>query len=249
MIYRSSKLLSAFPDVVAAESTRHGGVSPAPYHSLNLGLHTADDLQNVLENRYRFFAALDIHEDTICGAHQIHGDRILIAETPGQYEGYDALVTQKKGLFVTVGIADCTPILVYDAGQQAVAAIHAGWKGTALAIVSKTLETMQAVFGTQAADCYAWIGTCIDECSYEVGEEVAAHFDPAFKAWDETRGKFMVDLKAANKALLRKWGIPEGQIEVSPYSTVLHPEDYFSHRREHGLTGRMMAVIGIRPMF
>jgi len=246
MIYRSPKLLGAFPDVLAAESTRHGGVSPAPYHSLNLGLHTDDDPRNVHENRRRFFSALGITEDTVCGAHQVHGDRILIAEAPGQHEGYDALISQKKGLFVTVGIADCTPILVYDAGQQAVAAIHAGWKGTALGIARKTLEAMYAAFGTKAANCHAWIGTCIDECSYEVGEEVAQHFDPAFKTWDETRRKFKVDLKAANKALLLGWGIPESQIEVSPYSTVLHPEDYFSHRREHGVTGRMMAVIGIR---
>ena len=246
MIYRSSKLLSAFPNVLAAESTRHGGVSPAPYDSLNLGLHTADALQNVLENRRRFFTALGITEDTVSGAHQVHGDRILIAEVPGLHEGYDAFITQKKGLFVTVGIADCTPILIYDAGQQAVGAIHAGWKGTTLRIVYKTLAAMQAAFGTQAADCYAWIGTCIDECSYEVGVEVAQHFDPAFKTWDESRQKYTVDLKAANKALLLEWGIPEAQVEVSPYSTVLNPEDYFSHRREHGLTGRMMAVIGIR---
>jgi len=246
MIYRSSKLLSAFPNVLAAESTRHGGVSPAPYHSLNLGLHTADDLQNVLENRRRFFSALGIPEDTISGAHQVHGDRILNAEAPGLHEGYDAFITQKRGLFVTVGIADCTPVLIYDAEQQAVAAIHAGWKGTTLSIVRKTLDAMQAAFGTQASDCYAWIGTCIDECSYEVGEAVAQHFDPAFKTWDETRQKFTVDLKAANKALLLGWGIPDSQIEVSPYSTVLDPEDYFSHRREHGITGRMMAVIGIR---
>jgi len=246
MIYRNSKLLSAFPDVIAAESTRHGGVSPAPYNSLNLGLHTADNPDNVLENRRRFFTTLGIPEDTISGAHQVHGDRILNVEAPGLHEGYDALITQKKGLFVTVGIADCTPVLIYDAGQQAVAAVHAGWKGTALAIVRKTLNAMQAAFGTQPADCYAWVGTCIDACSYEVGEEVAQHFDPAFKTWDETRRKFTVDLKSANKALLLGWGIPDAQIEVSPYSTVLDPEDYFSHRREHGITGRMMALIGIR---
>ena len=79
-----------------------------------------------------------------------------------------------------------------------------------------------------------------------MGEEVAHHFDPAFKTWDETHQKFMVDLKSANKALLLGWGVPDVQIEVSPYSTVLDTEDYFSHRREHGTTGRMMAVIGIR---
>ncbi|NUN99054.1 MAG: peptidoglycan editing factor PgeF [Saprospiraceae bacterium] len=246
MIYRLSKLLSAFPEVLAAESTRHGGVSPAPYESLNLGLHTNDAPQHVRENRRRFFAALGISEDTISGGHQVHGDQVFVATAPGLQEGYDAFITQKKGLFVTVGIADCTPVLIYDTGQQAVAAVHAGWKGTALGIVRKTLEAMHTKFGTQAADCYAWVGTCIDECSYEVGVEVARHFDAAFKTQLEGSEKFTLDLKAANKALLLQWGIPESQIEVSPYSTVLNPEDYFSHRREHGLTGRMMAVIGIR---
>lgn len=245
-MYRLSSLLSGFPDVLAAESTRHGGVSPPPYHSLNLGLHTDDASANVRENRRRLFAALGIAEDTISGGHQVHEDRILIAEAPGLHEGYDAFITQKKGLFLTVGIADCTPILVYDDRHQAVAAIHAGWKGTALKIVSKTLQAMEQAFGTRAADCYARVGTCIDECTYEVGETVAQHFDPAFKTWDETRQKFMLDLKSANKALLLAWGIPEAQIEVSAFSTVLNNDDYFSHRHENGVTGRMLSVIGIR---
>ena len=104
---------------------------------------------------------------------------------------------------------------------------------------------MAAEFGTKGADCYAYIGTCIDECSFEVGEEVAVQFDTAFKRFDAERGKYMVDLKKANAAQLRSFGVAESHMETSPYSTVLNNDDYFSHRKEKGTTGRMLAVIGI----
>lgn len=105
---------------------------------------------------------------------------------------------------------------------------------------------MNENFGTQAQHCFAFVGTCIDECSFEVGDEVAEAFDTGFKRWDSDRQKFFVDLKKANAAQLVDAGIPDSQVEISPYSTVLHNEDYFSHRKEKGTTGRMMAVIGMR---
>lgn len=245
-MFRQSNLLGAFPHLIAVESTRHGGVSAAPYSSLNLGVNTEDNPAHIQQNRERFFAALGIQEAMVATSHQVHSDAVLIAETSGRREGYDAIVTNKKDLFVAVSVADCTPILVYDARRQVVAAIHAGWKGTMLQIVRKTLETMQEAFGSQPEDCYAYIGTCIDECSYEVGEEVAQHFGEAFKSWNAERQKFMLNLKAANKALLLNWGISEARIEVSPYSTVLNNDTYFSHRHEKGTTGRMMALIGMK---
>lgn len=244
-MFRRPAIFTSFPNLIAAESTRHGGVSPAPYASLNLGKGTDDAPENVAENRRRFCQALGFEPGQLAWSRQVHGDLVRRADAPGGAEGFDALITAEPGVVLAVSVADCTPILVFDAKNQAVAAIHAGWRGTAASIVEKTLARMTAEYGTHAADCFAYVGTCIDECSFEVGEEVAAAFANDFKRWDAARGKFFVDLKRANAAQLRGFGIPDAQVEISPYSTVLHNADYFSHRIECGLTGRMMAVMGI----
>jgi YfiH family protein len=160
--------------------------------------------------------------------------------------GYDALITNVPGLMVGVTVADCTPILVFDQRNRAVAAIHAGWRGTVGGIVTSTLLAMQTHYGTKPADCLAYIGTCIDACSFEVGAEVAAQFAHSRTSIDPATGKALVDLKQANADQLRAFGLSDAQIEVSPYSTVLNNSDYFSHRLENGLTGRMLAMIGIR---
>lgn len=245
-MFREPAIFSRFPHLAAAESTRHGGVSPAPYASLNLGKNTDDDPANVAENRRRFCAALGFSPAQMAWSKQIHSDQIRVVSEPGGAEGYDALVTNRPGILLAVSVADCTPILIFDVKNKAVAAIHAGWPGTAARLVEKTLRRMSVEFGTKGTDCYAWVGTCIDECSFEVGEEVAVQFDAAFKRFEAGRGKFMVDLKKANAAQLLAFGVPENQIETSPWSTVLNNEDYFSHRKEKGKTGRMLAAIGLR---
>ena len=242
---RQPLLFSQFPNLLAAESTRHGGVSPPPYHSLNIGVFTNDNPENIRENRYRLFQSLGISEAQVAHSHQVHGEEILLAERAGQYEGYDALITAQSGLFLSVTVADCTPILVYDPVQKAVAAIHAGWRGTAARIVFKTMKAMETHFQTRPQDCLAYVGTCIDECSYEVGKEVAVHFEEKFTRLGPEPGKFLLDLKSANAAQLLDAGVPESQIEISPFSTVLHNADYFSYRKEGGETGRMLGIIGI----
>ena len=244
--YRIPTVFADVKNLIAAESTRHGGVSRAPFPSLNLGINTADLPGHVDENRRRFFAAIDANADQLASSYQVHGTEALNANEAGRYEGYDALITNKPGILVGVTVADCVPILIYDAKQQAVAAIHAGWRGTAGQIVTKTLARMQTEFGSRGGDCFAYIGTCIDECSFEVGPEVANQFEPAFKREDETTGKYFIDLKKANAQLLIKFGIPVAQIEISPFSTAINNNDYFSYRVENGNTGRMLAVIGIK---
>lgn len=240
------EIFSPFTSIVAAQSTRHGGVSPAPYSSLNIGLYTPDEQTNVDENRDRFFGALGVQESQIAGSFQVHQDQVKMVNQPEQVEGYDALITNKKNIFLTVTVADCVPILIYDAKQEVVAAIHAGWRGTVVQIVRKTLNKMQLQFQTKGPDCYAFIGTCIDLCSFEVGPEVSDQFAEAYKEWDEGRQKFRVDLKESNKAQLLGFDVPESQIEVSPFDTMTHNDTFFSHRKEAGKTGRMLAVIGMK---
>jgi len=239
-------IFSSFTNLIAAQSTRHGGVSPEPFASLNLGLSSGDEREHVLENRRRFFGSLGIDPTEVALGFQVHGDSILLAREPGNYDSYDAFITNQKNVFVAVSVADCTPVLIYDAATGVVAAIHAGWKGTMKQIAAQTLQAMQTHFGSQPAACYAYVGTCISECAFEVDADVADCFEDRFKRFDTVPGKYFVDLKQANRAQLVAAGVPENQIEVSPYCTVTHVQDYFSYRKEGKRSGRMMAVIGMR---
>ncbi|OJV16785.1 MAG: polyphenol oxidoreductase [Dyadobacter sp. 50-39] len=242
-IFRKPQIFNQFPELVAAESTRHGGVSTGHYASLNLG-GSLDKPENIMQNNLIFFGALGIPFENVAKAHQVHGTDIVIVSSPARFEGYDALVTNVRGIQLAVTVADCTPILIYDPVTGAVAAIHAGWRGTVGGIVGKTVAGMQETYGTRPEDCVGYVGTCIDECSFEVGDDVAQHFTPIYKRRDESTGKFFVDLKASNRDQLIRSGLHSGNIEVSPYSTVLHNQDYFSHRAEKGLTGRLLVTIG-----
>ena len=244
--YRTPAIFTPFSNLIAAESTRQGGVSPAPFASLNLGINTTDDPLNVDENRRRFFAAIHAPAHQFASSHQVHGTEILYTTEPGRFDGYDALVTNQPGLLVGVTIADCVPILLYDPNHQTVAAIHAGWRGTVGGIVTKTLEMMQQRLGTLAGQCYAYVGTCIDETSFEVGPDVAEQFAQEFKQARSASNKWYVDLKAANAQQLIDFGLPAAQVGISPFSTVLNNDDYFSYRAEQGQTGRMLAVIGMK---
>ena len=244
-LFRVPAIFSPFPELLTAESTRYGGISSAPYATLNLGTSTADAPEHVAENRARFWQALDIHPDQVATSYPVHGSEVLIVTQSGRFDGYDALVTKRPGILLAVTIADCTPILIYDPVHKAVAAIHAGWRGTVQAIALKTLDAMGQEFGTDPADCYAYVGTCIDECSFEVGVEVGKHFSDAHRRFDSALEKYFVDLKKANSDQLLSTGIHKAHIQISAYSTVLHNHSYFSYRHENGQTGRMLACIGV----
>jgi polyphenol oxidase len=246
LMFRIPNIFQHVPGLVAAESTRHGGVSTGPYTANNLGINTDDVPEHVAENRRRWLASFGKTEADLASSYQVHGTEVFVATEGGRNHGYDALVTNVPGLLVGVTVADCTPILVYDQRTRAVAAIHAGWRGTVGGIVLNALQTMQRTYDTQPADCLAYVGTCIDAAHFEVGPEVAAQFADEHKTPDPTTGKAFVDLKQANAAQLRAFGLPNSQIELSPYSTILHNADYFSHRLEKSVTGRMLAVIGIK---
>lgn len=245
--FRASVWCSRYPSLIMVESTRHGGVSPSPFTSMNLGLNTRDLRENVLENRRLFCSGLGIPVHQLADGYQVHEDKIRVADTPGYVEGYDALVTDRPGVFLAIGIADCTPVLIYDPVSRSVGAAHAGWRGTVLEIAARTVRKMQELYGADPAHCLAFIGTCIDAEHFEVGEKVAEHFDMGCKKYDKTRDKYLVDLKKANKDQLLACGLKDEHIEVSPYGTVKDNGDYFSYRKEGGNTGRMLAVVGIRP--
>jgi polyphenol oxidase len=231
--------------VVAAQSTRLGGLSKEPFKSLNLGLSVHDDEKVVMENRKLFFNSLGISPSQVTKSHQVHGTDIMLVTKPCIISGYDGLISNTPGVFLAVSVADCTPILIYDEKNKAVAALHAGWRGTAGKIVSHALHLMNHHFGTQGIHCKAFIGACISYAHFETGPEVAEHFDDSVKHYEARKQKWFVDLKAANKNLLLRGGLLSENIELSNYCTVTNNDLFFSHRAEKGKTGRMMAVIGI----
>lgn len=244
--YISASVLDRYSSLVAAQSTRHGGVSSPPYNSLNLGLYTADSTELVRENRRRFFQQLGLDPAQVAGARQVHGDAILRVEEPGEYEGYDALITDQPGIALTVTIADCCPVLLYDPERRVIGAVHAGWRGTVAGIAGKAIQYLTVHFGADPMDIQAYVGACIDRSSYEVDADVADHFAQAYKLWDPDRRKFYLDLKKANRDQLLAQGIQGEHIGLSPWCTVRNNEHFFSHRHEGGKTGRGLAVIAMK---
>jgi YfiH family protein len=256
-------LLEGLPGLVHALSTRVGGCSQTPFAGLNLGLHVGDDPQRVLANRARVLAALGFDPGQLVLAAQVHGSRVArvdLAEAGrGSLDGAtalpdaDALVTATPGLLLGVLVADCAPILLADPVSRAVAAVHAGWRGTAEDVAGRTVRAMAAAFGTQPGDLRAVIGPSIGPAHFEVGPEVVAAFDAALGP-DASglvrpgRGdRAFVDLPEANRLLLRRAGLDPGRIQVDRTSTAERLDRFFSHRAEGGRTGRFGAFVGWSP--
>ena len=232
-MYHQPEIFKGHP-VVAAESQRSGGTSPPPYTSLNLGINTDDDPACIIANREKFLEALGWPVGQFAHSYQVHGHEVLTVHEPGSHTGYDAIITNQPGLMVGVTIV-----------KQAVAAVHAGWKGTVAKIVVYTLDKMKQEYGTAPEDCIAYIGTCISQPNYEVDERVASQFNPNHLKKGVQAGKWMADLKGANYSLLLQEGIKARNIEVARFCTWGNNDLYFSHRKNQGKTGRMLAVIGL----
>ncbi len=173
--------------------------------------------------------------------HQVHGAAVVGVATPGHHGDGDALVTAEPALWLEIRTADCVPVLLADTRRHVVAAVHAGWRGTAARIASETVAVMVREWGCRAADIIAAIGPCIAPCCFEVGEEVAAHF-PGHITQREPR--YRVNLPGANLDQLRDCGVPERNIEVLGQCTVCDAGRFHSFRRDKG-TGRMVAAIAI----
>jgi hypothetical protein len=159
----------------------------------------------------------------------------------------DALISNEGGTLVGVRTADCVPILLADPETRAVAAVHAGWRGTAAALVRSTVEHLHKEFGSDPIHLRAAIGPSIRVCCYEVGPEVAENFRPVFPEWNignGRRGRTMLDLVEANTRILLEAGIPCEQIYDSGLCTFCCPAEFHSYRRDPCDTGRMVAFVG-----
>lgn len=238
-----------------AFTTRFGGVSGGIYASLNLGVNTFGDREHVRENYAIIRKALDIPAGRFTCTNQVHGSDILSVTradcgeppVPPPY-GADGLITRDPSVALTVYAADCVPILLYDPVQSAIGALHAGWRGTAADIAGEAVRKMALEFGCAPVDVRAAIGPCISECCYETGRDVADAITgmlgtAAGRCIAPKSGnmKFMVDLKEANRLLLKRAGVRD--ITISDECTSCRCDKYWSHRKTNGLHGSHAALI------
>jgi YfiH family protein len=176
---------------------------------------------------------------------QIHSAIVLEAQNKntGCLGEGDAVVSNQSGLTLEIRTADCYPVLLSDAKNRAVAAIHAGWRGTSARIVPATLAKMGTLYGTKSADVYVAIGPGIGSCCYEVGQEVANQFNAT--CVHRRGGELFLDLAQANRQQAVSTGVPESQIDVSGLCTFCEAGKFYSYRREKEKAGRMRSWIGV----
>ena len=237
--------LASLP-VRAHVATRHGGVSPPPWNSLNFSIFRGDTPERVRRNQERLADALTLDADAIIRCRQTHGVRVakVDAGDAGQWqEDCDALITDTVDLPLMLVFADCTPVVLYDPLHHAVGVCHAGWRGTVNGVAAATLWAMQAAYGANPADVRAGIGPGIGPASYPVGPEVVdlayAKLPAAANLFSHPKGATQphFNLWQANAQQLADAGVPVGQIEISGIDTAQHTNDFFSHRAEQGRCG------------
>lgn len=239
-------------DVINAVFTRQGGVSPEPWHSLNLSISVGDEPERVAANRVRAFEALGRDPASIHDVWLVHGTDIIYADNPRplseSLHKADILFTDNPNVSLFMRFADCVPLLFHDPKKGVVGIAHAGWMGTVKGVAEASIKGMQARYGSDPADVIAGIGPSISVDQYEVGEEVAAQFREKYGA-DSDRilqmrnGKIHLDLWTANVIQLQNMGVE--QIQVSGLCTASHLDDWFSHRAEKGKTGRFGALLAL----
>ncbi len=237
-----SKILSAYPELLFGMSTNSGGVS-ADTMGLNLSFSVGDSPENVRINRTAFFTALGITEDRVAFTRQEHTVNITTVSGPGINDHCDALITKEKNIFLAISIADCTPVMLYDPVNSVIAGVHAGWRGTARGIVTKTIRRLTDEYGSKPQHLTAFIGPSAGKCCYEVGGEVASQFGEQCLE-PRPDGKFMLDVKHANMLQLLDSGVLNSNIEKHSDCSI-HIPLYHSHRRDGKRSGRMFAIIGI----
>jgi YfiH family protein len=245
LVYYASPLLEQV-NVPHCFSTRIGGMSPAPFDSLNLGnpsgTETVDDYARIYENYRKLQRAIGREKHERIWVHQVHGGDVMRAPCPSGAKA-DALVTNDPSKLIAVRVADCVPILLSSVDGKVVAAIHSGWRGVIAGVVRNAIEAMRVPPGS----ILAAIGPCIGFDSFEVGGEVLEAFAQAFGENAPIRpradGKGYVDLRRAVEIQLIGAGIAGNQIDTTDRCTFAHADEFFSHRRDKGITGRMAALI------
>lgn len=235
-------------------TTRHEGVSRPPYNSLNLGTNTEDPPHNIEGNRSILARTFGIPMEKLVTVRQNHGSDILVIDEPNDdYSHFlsiecDAIITNQPGVMIGVTVADCVPILLHDPEKRVIAAVHAGWQGTAAGIVAKTIKGMAEIFGSRPASLLASIGPCIHQCCYEVDKPVMDRFIEHGQPWEHISEKsdgnhWKLDMPLANRMQIEESGLPASSILTASHCVSCQKDLFFSYRRDKGETGRQLGFI------
>ncbi len=238
-------------------STRHGGVSPPPFDSLNLGFSVGDDPERVAENRRRFFAAAETSSARVVACRQTHGARVVRVGTDDCGRGAlaagdaipdaDALLTTVPGVDLLVQSADCPLVLLAAPPKAGVAVAHSGWRGTAARIVPAAVDELCRATGRGPGDLVAGLAPAIGACCYDVGIDVAdaVGAGAASRRPSAQPGATRLALRAVIVQQLTGAGVPCGAIEILSGCTACSDAPFYSHRASGGKTGRFGLVAGL----
>lgn len=233
--------------------TRNGGVSPAPWSSLNLGGSGGDESSRVIQNRSMLFQAFNLEGNGVFDVWQVHGETVICTDEPRNpaslHQKADAIITNRRNIVLLMLFADCVPVILYDPVQKAVGIAHAGWKGTVLQVAAKAVKKMENCYGSQPSDIKAAIGPSIGPDHYSVGVDVIQSIRSAFGPVaddfiQDSDCETKLDLWKCNRYILEHVGVRH--IEVAGICTACHTDDWFSHRAEHGQTGRFGVLVGLK---
>ena len=250
--YYAFDSLAEFP-LDQAVFTRRGGVSPAPWASLNMGGTVGDDPELVKRNKELALNVFHRSPNSVFDVFQVHSADVVCSDVPRPasepHQRADIILTDQPGLTLMMRFADCVPIMLFDPGQHVVGLVHAGWVGTLKKAVNAAVQAMQTRYGSRPREIRAAIGPSIGPDHYEVGADVVTQANQVFgeqavSLLPVMNNRVHFDLWGANRLLLEMAGVE--QIEVAGVCTACHLEDWFSHRAEHGKTGRFGALIGLK---
>ena len=235
--------------------TRQGGISPAPWSSLNHGGTTGDARANVIENRRRMFDVFGLPVESIYDSWQVHGCEVICADQPrsldSPHQKADSILTDHREITLVMRFADCVPVLLYDPLHSVIGIVHAGWQGTVQRAITAAVRQMQARYGSHPPEILAGIGPSICADHYEIGPEVAAAVQSAFGAntsavMARSNGSLHLDLWKANQIILAESGVR--QVEHTGLCTACHVDEWYSHRAEKGKTGRYGVLLSAKTL-
>ena len=240
LLYYTSQLFTASSLVKHGFSTRIGGVSRGVSASLNLGLGGGDKPENIGINRSLFCDAVGVSDDNIRLARQEHGDAIFNVMSETDFvpveEHRDGFITALPGVPLMIFAADCLPLLLLDPKERVIAAIHCGWRGTALDIAGKAVRMMRESYGCKAENILAAMGPCIMPCHFithdDVPEAMIDRFGPDVRPFckEIKKGRFGVDLPGINAFALEREGVRRENISFSSLCTSCNVDEFYSHR-------------------
>lgn len=228
-------------EIKSGMSTRLGAETQSPF-GMNMSFTGGDTFENVQKSREYFLAQFGLTPSQLAIPQQSHTDVIKIVTQPGEYESCDGLITAIPNVFLSIKVADCAAVIVYDVEKHVCGAFHAGWRGAAAGIVKKGIAMMVEEFNCESRNILSFVSPCAGVCCYEIGCDVAPFFKE--KVLSVRNRKLYLNMKEEIKSQLVSEGLPEKNIEIHPDCTICKGDVYHSYRRDGEKSGRMMAFIG-----